>query len=335
MPGPAPAANDQAAATEAWTRLWRAGALHSCGCAFRGNYEGAIADFWRAQFAALRAGARVVDLGTGNGALLLLARAAGDAAGRPFALHGVDLADIDPAAGPDGTRRYAGIRFHPRTSMAALPFADRSVELACGQYALEYAPFEAAAREIARVLAPDGRIAFVLHARDSLLLDTTRDQLASCAVLFEHSRLFEHARRLAARLAVAATPEARRALAADPGAQADRERLNVAVGQVAERIASARTPDLLQDALKAVRDALAGAHRRGVAGTDQCLVECATALAGERDRLRDLDRAALDRDQLDAQVDRWASLGLVDLQIDALDHAPGRKLGWTLVGRRG
>ncbi len=164
MPVPAPSANDEAAATEAWTRLWRAGALHSCGCAFRDNYEGATADFWRGRFAALDDGARVVDLGTGNGAILLLAREVAAARGVRFALDGVDLADIDPAALPGAEDRYAGIRFHPRTSMAALPFADRSVDLVCGQYALEYAPFAPAAAEIARVLAPGGRIAFVLRA---------------------------------------------------------------------------------------------------------------------------------------------------------------------------
>ncbi len=154
-------------------------------------------------------------------------------------------------------------------------------------------------------------------------------------MLFEGSRLFDHARRLAARLAAAATPESRRALAADAGAQADRERLNLAVGQVADRIALAGTPDVLQDALQAVRDALAQAHRLGVFATDRLLAERAAALAGERERLRDLDRAALDRATLEAQIAHWASLGLVDLAVDALDHAPGRKLGWTLVGRRG
>ena len=63
------------AASGVWSRLWRRGTLHSCATGIAGNYDGEILAFWRRQFQALQSGARVIDVGSGNGPLLLLAAA--------------------------------------------------------------------------------------------------------------------------------------------------------------------------------------------------------------------------------------------------------------------
>ncbi len=336
MTSPTPAAAAGAPSADVWSRYWGAGTLHSCACAFRGNYEGATAAFWSRQFAGLDDGARIVDVGTGNGAILLLARDAAVARSRGFRLHGVDLAAIDPPASvQDGLERYAGVIFHPRTSMTELPFESGSVDLLTGQYAFEYAPAEPASIEIARVLGSRGRAALVIHSRDSLILETTADQLQSCRLLFEDSGFFDHARALCRLLAAATTPQARQALSRNPKADAARRRFNRAAQALSDRVARARTPDLLQVAMGAVGEALREAHRWGPEQTDVFLARHAADLADERQRLLDLDAAALDADGIAALAERFRALGLASTTIGRVDHEPGRSLGWTLVAAPG
>ena len=317
---------------EAWSRYWQGGALHSCGGAFAGNYEGAIAGFWREQFARVPDAGRIVDLGTGNGAIPRLACAAASDLGRRFDVHGVDAAAIDPAATvADGARAFEGIRFHPGVSATQLPFEDGSVALVCGQYALEYLPREAAVREIARVAGRGGRAAFVMHSRDSAVLDTTAEQLEHCRLLFEDSVVFSRARLLGEVLAVANTPELRRALADDARAQALRHELNEAAGMVMDRVEAAKTPALLQTALGAITSTLQAAAQLGPEGVFEHLNRHERALRDEWDRLCDLDEAALDAAQADALRAQFVAAGYANSVLGPLDHAPGQRLGWTLV----
>lgn len=326
-PGPPPSPS-----REAWSRYWQAGALHSCSGAFGGNYEGATARFWREQFERVPPAGTIVDLGTGNGAIALLARQAALELGRRFDIHGVDAAAIDPAATvPEGARAFEGIRFHANVSATHLPFADASVALACGQYALEYMPREAAVREVARVVGPAGRAAFVLHSRDSAVLQTTVEQLAHCRLLFEESVVFGRARLLGEILGAANTPEMRRALTDDPRAQTLRHELNEAAGMVVDRAETARTPALLQTALGAISATLQAAAQLGPEGVVEHLNRHERALRDEWDRLCDLDEAALDEVQAQALRAQFVAAGYATTVLGHLDHAPGQRLGWTLV----
>ena len=112
-----------------WSRLWATGVLHSCATGIHGNYDGEVLAFWQGQFDLAGDGARILDVGTGNGALLLLARERATRRGIGLTLLGVDIADIEPGrAVAGGADRFAGIEFHPRTSVCALPFADGEID---------------------------------------------------------------------------------------------------------------------------------------------------------------------------------------------------------------
>lgn len=320
--------------SDIWTRYWQGGVLHSCGCAFAGNYEGAIADFWRARFAALPSPAVLVDVGTGNGALPLLARELARERSAAWQIHGVDLADIDPPARSDDRERYAGVQFHPRTSVTALPFADGSVDLVTGQYALEYTPIETAVAEIARVLDRGRTAAFVLHSADSVVLAAAPPQLDNARLLLEDSEFFHHARTLAAMLAAAPTPQARQRLAADPRAEAARRRFNRATTLLSQRIAESGIPDLLQTALGQTGAALQRAHLLGPQKTLAYLDSCEQALRDEALRLRDLVAAALDPQAAEALRRRFLKAGFNSAELGRLEHAPGQPMGWILVAQR-
>ena len=108
---------------KAWSSYWQGGELHSCAGAFGGNYEGRMLGLWLSWFGSLPANARFLDIGTGNGAILALAKQYGEEYAKPFELHGIDFADIDPArcvAG--GEELFRGVQFHPNTSAADTAF---------------------------------------------------------------------------------------------------------------------------------------------------------------------------------------------------------------------
>lgn len=324
------------ALSDSWSRYWRAGTLHSCGCAFRDNYEGEVAAFWRERFRALPARARIVDVGTGNGAVPLLAKSVSDAEGRGFEIHGVDLAAIDPPASrPADAARFDGIRFHPGTSALSLPFADGSVDALTGHYAFEYFPRTPAVAEAARVVRTAGMLALVAHHRDSVVLQATAEQLGHCALLFDGVRFFEAVRGLVGHLAAAPTPQARAALQTDRNAVAARDRLNAAAQALSERIATARTPDILQVALGAAGEVLRRAAQVGEAASGEAIARAERDLRDEHERLRDLDAAALDHDGVQRLRAQLEAVGFADAAIDTLSHQRERLLGWTLLARRG
>ena len=100
--------------------------------------------------ASVGSGLRVVDIGTG----------AGDAAGRASE-RGAQATGVDVAAAmvEIAGRRYPAASF-VEASVAELPFADGSFDAAVGNIVIQHVGEpERAAREIARVLVPGGRVA--------------------------------------------------------------------------------------------------------------------------------------------------------------------------------
>jgi len=126
----------------------------------------ALDEAWQGFFHQLPADAAVLDVGTGNGALALLAR---ETLG-PFAeVHGVDVAEIDPTTFVSSEEGLQSITFHPGVAMEQLPFDDDVFNAVVGQYALEYSDTARSVVEVLRVLKGDGRFRFLVHASGGTL----------------------------------------------------------------------------------------------------------------------------------------------------------------------
>ncbi|KAF1690832.1 class I SAM-dependent methyltransferase [Pseudoxanthomonas taiwanensis] len=320
---------DEAAAP--WSRLWQAGVLHSCATGIQGNYDGPIRAFWERQFDALGDGARVVDLGTGNGPLLLLARGRAQARGVALELHGVDTADIDPPrALADGARLFAGVRFHPRTSACALPFGDGTVDLVCSQFGFEYAPREAALAEMLRVAAPRGRIALVVHSDDSVIARVSAQQRQGCAFL-RASPVVERARALVPVLHRAA--RARHTGAPAPQGEAERLAFNRAAQALMDMIEALPEAQVLRSAATQIRNALEAAAQVPVQA-DAMLARLHRHLADEDLRLRQQQDAQLSAADLEALAVRLRAHGYA-VRHAPLEQRPGAKIGWALEAVRG
>ncbi len=109
-----------------------------------------------------QAGERVLDVGTGSGALALLAARTGATVG------GVDIAADGVARARERAREEGlDIRFDVGDAQA-LPYAEASFDVVLSAFGVMFAPDHArAARELARVCRPGGRLGLTLMPPDS------------------------------------------------------------------------------------------------------------------------------------------------------------------------
>ncbi len=327
---------DLPAPDDAWDRYWAHGFLTSCRNAFSGNYEGTVRALWDAFFAGLEPGARILDIGTGNGAIPLIAAAAGLSANRRFEIHGIDLASIRPEETVKTDRHLLEqIRFHPRTPAEATGFEPDSVTAITGQYAFEYTDTARAAAELGRIAAPGARLMFVLHHSGSVVMETSREELANARIIFDETRLFEHATAVVRKVGAAGTPEARRRLASDPEAEASRHALNAAAERVTQAIDSSPHPQLLQMAMHRVADAYkALSGKNGLAEALEILAAGQTMITANADRLKDLMQAEVTPERMVMIRSELATAGFSLDSAEHLHHDGGPLMGWVLRGRK-
>ncbi len=315
-----------------WDRYWQADRLSACLTdAATGNYARAIRTGWVAFFGLFPDGTRLLDIGTGNGAVPLIAREIAAQAGRRFEIHGVDRADIDPARFVHATSgALADIHFHGRTSAESLPFRDRHFDGLTGQYALEYTDPASSVRELARVARHGARLRFVLHAEDATPVAGAARNLADIAFLTGELRILDKARAL-----MRAAFAFERANTFDPrledAARKAREDYLAAAHAVDACHPGAGSETLFSEILGGVR--AAWDQRRKftldyiLTGLDRIEEE----IRAHQARLEDMRRAALSREGLAALATLFRETGFNGVRTGELRAPEGAcLLGWEL-----
>lgn len=297
--------------------MWRTRVLQSCSTSALENYQGAVHRFWQARFAALADGDVVVDIGTGNGAVALLAVQHAFSRGIRLQVHGVDRADVDPLRLPAWQALpHDAVHFHPKVACEQLPLADSSVTLLSSQYAFEYMDGDAMRAEVLRVLAPGGCAALVMHSSDSVVSATLQQQLRAYERVLGDGGIFE--------LCMAAIDRGDVPPAQDTPIGREVQAL-IALG------AELPLADVLRQALRCVRDGLLRAeHEPGPARAT--LNENLVALRAQWQRQVDLQRAISTPAQLQALAQRFEASGCTT-ELAPLDEVDGQRLGWTLLVR--
>lgn len=176
---------------EHWQTYYRSGAIATCPTTADGAYDQELKTVWSDFFGSLDDGARILDVGTGNGAVPMIAKESADLQGKQFDIHGTDLANIDPLRFVvRGATSLAGVVFHPGISTTDLPFESHSFDAVTGHYALEYMPLQASLAEISRVLKPGAAARFVLHHSESLIVKNAQSSLTQGRLVLEKINIF-------------------------------------------------------------------------------------------------------------------------------------------------
>lgn len=156
-----------------WSDYWqRDGAGGEVFVNARGEGNPALREFWRQVFADAPAAAKVVDLASGAGSIY--AHLDSD--------HGFELhaADIAAEALETLQTRIPGVTTH-LCGADDLPFEDGSFDLVVSQFGIEYAGVDAF-EEAARIVAPGGRLAALVHVQGGYIDAGNQQQLDEAIV---------------------------------------------------------------------------------------------------------------------------------------------------------
>ena len=312
--------------TWAWDLYWQADQAGSCAAVDGRGEEASIVDDWRAFFAGFDDGACLLDIGTGNGAVALIAAEVAAEAGRRFDIHGIDTADIDPPRFvPARAELLRTIRFHGRTPAERLPFQAGTVDGISGQHALEYTDVDRSVAELARVLRPGGRVRLVMHARDSAIVAANRAKIDHSRYLLGDSGLFA--------AAVAVIEAAARAPggAASPEMARAAEAFQALRASAAERLGDGPGRHLLGQITGAF-DRIYQARGRYPSDRLTAMIRgVAAQLEAERQRMDALCAAALDEPAARRIADLFTSAGCDRPELAAVTAGTGEVIGWRLA----
>jgi len=302
-----------------WEAYYRGGALASCPLGPGMDYTQELREVWVEFFSVLRDGARILDVGTGNGAIALIASQTAAAAGRTFEIHGSDLARIDPVRDVmNGADLFRGVQFHPAVATEQLPFESEGFDAVSGQYALEYTDLSRSLPEIRRILRKGGCAQFVLHHADSVVARSARESLAQTALVLTETNVLRLLRRWLD--AERRTPTAAHKSRTDLSAAM--QLIAQAAAQTANALTLSVTLDGVQKLAQARRVLAPGALEREIVRFENDLRSAAR-------RLNDLVRSGLSPAAMEdlVQLARRARLGVQSCTHQLHD---GNLIGWRV-----
>lgn len=241
-------------------------------------------------------GADVLDLATGDGRVMGWMRAR-----RPdLECIGVDLSPSLPPP-PEGTQSRAGI------AMEALPFEDGSMGAVVSQFGFEYGSVAKVTAEIARVLAPGGRVGLIVHRGDGPILEHNRQRRAELMWALKEKGV---ARKVRTRLKT------------DPNAidhaASFAERT---AGQGAKKFGQSSPAWEIPEAIR--RSCLMG-RRSGAASIIETIDQIEGHAVNELGRIGSLARACATADRRDAVHSAFEKTGLAHVETRELAEPSGR-----------
>lgn len=294
----------------AWSSFWAAGgagpesgrlpnALKAIDAAQR--------QVWEETAFVLHKGAGVLDLASGDGAVLgKMQRARPD-----LKLIGIDSSSTLPKA-------PKGISLRSSISMEALPFADAGFDQVTSQFGFEYGDTAAVAREISRVLRPKGRVRMIVHHRSGPILAHNIPRREALKWASSRDNYLGKARALALARAQARLPTP--------------DLFRHAPGEAQRRFP---TEPVAAEFLAAIRETLERSRDRPYAEALEVLGALEDKAANEIARIDSLAAAARDRSGIDLLVAQLRSTGLkIQPAAELFEQKGVAPFGWLVSGQK-
>lgn len=312
---------------EQWETYYQGGALATGPTGADGRYDLEVHQAWVEFFSTVPDGARLLDIGTGNGVVPLIAKDVAAQRKLRFEIHAADLAQIDPPRHvADGERRFAGIVFHPGVATERLPFDDASFDAVSGHYALEYSVTSKALAQIRRVLKPGSDAQFILHHADSALVKSARGSMQEADLVLKHTKIYRKLHRLVTMDQVKPTITERVT-----------GELVAAIRQLKQALAENRNPGgarILSVALDAVQKLLAARRELPPAVAGREVDRAEEEMRAAWHRLNDLVSHARTPEQMQQIQDEAAAAGFTQIECMPQHHAGSNLVGWLLLLHR-
>lgn len=293
-----------------WSGFWaQQGSARTRGCIPNASSSiDQVQERWWREFAAkLPRKARVLDLGTGSGFVLAKLHAAR----LDLRLVGVDSASILPPA-------RKPIQLRPQVSIEHLPFGKTSFDAVVSQFGYEYSDTQRSALEVARVLAPDGRVSMIVHHRRGPVVVHNLARRDGIRWILEEQQLVERAIRFAS------TPQL----------------LNLPVPArfvqvVAEAKALPASQSVAVEIAQAVLQTLSHGRDRAPTAVVDRLRDIQAKALGESARISALEKAARAGEEIEALAGELQSAGVaMEPPVTLSESDVALPFAWLINGRR-
>lgn len=290
-----------------WADFWKQDHLTTFGRYFSGNYQGEIADFWFKQFSLLNANSVIFDVGTGNGAVALMAEEYSNRSGLNLSISACDAAEISPPSNSE-VSFYSGVTFEE------IGLVENSIDFICSNYGLEYTDYLECVAKIYKVLNVNGMFCSLIHSDTSVVAGKTRSDIGVYNSLFSEFQIFPllaeyfeniHDSALIASLKPHLNGEINRFLYEKSGEL------------LAKEIVHSISKIISQSAGKKSDWAIAAI----------CKLESDLRFAARR--LTDMKNASLSEDAINGLKHRMRGIGFKNIRLEKLSSGDG-ELGWTL-----
>jgi len=297
-----------------WTLYWQSDCLDSCVATQSSQDAAAVRTFWQDSVATFEPGSRILDLATGNGTVPTAMLEANDS----LQVTGVDKAEIDPQKFLSAPGVLASANFLGGVDICSIPFADGEFDVVSSQFGIEYAPLDEAVPEAVRVLKRGGDLWFLMHHAESEIVKPARvTRREMNALLHEGGVLQALKSYVLGRVSEDALETAGQAhLASDAG------RSSAITGQIFEGVN---------------RVVVSMSKGEQQAGNELCEVML-LRLGADRDRLRQLENAALTQSEFDDLVGLLETAGMRTVAASALVANEGTDdefvIGWQYRGHK-
>jgi ubiquinone/menaquinone biosynthesis C-methylase UbiE len=318
--------NQTDSSSKQWTDYWADGHLHSLSAAFEANYAGTLADFWHNAFSALPEQARLLDIGTGNGAIPLLAidyLKQQKVELNHWDITGIDLAQVSN----QHIDASYNIKLMGGVSATDTPF-DEPFDLITAKYALEYMPRAAALAEIKRLLKPGASFAAILHHEKSAIATFCQQELEQIKLLAD-SKIFISVRNLIKAMGnfKPSDPSTHK-----PNAKADRLRasFNQAAGFIQQQQQKFLNPAFMMGCLGTLAQLFEQLDNLNLKQRLEHIEQCRLRVKSNSLRLKDFADALLTEQAFNELCEQFKALGFEITKADEISHQ-GDLLGWQLV----
>ena len=320
-----------------WAQFWRHGSVTTFERRGNPNYDGEIREFWELQFATLAAGARIVDLATGNGAVALLGAEYSATHGRNFRVDALDRAPIQPEKDLESAEAagewLGSVRFRGGAPNEETGLASDCADMVTSQYGFEYGDPAASARETMRILKPGGRIALITHHANSVVVKEAREGLEQHRLCLDQEQLLTRARQVVDAMATADSDFEKRLLKHDARAENLRRKLNAAVERVHQQAERFSDPG---NGIGFVLNGLQGVFAPGLQAAQRraTIRQLQEACDAYRRRMEDLLAATPDAGEFDRLLAQLRSAGLMVEGWFPLVYRGDALMGWAVAGHK-
>jgi len=306
-----------------WDQFWRSGRGACCVVHDGANYSEDLRKPWVSFLSEIKESDRLLDLCTGNGALLKIALQQAKELGVSVRLEGVDMAQIEAPVD--------GIKIHSDTSVTDLPFDDDAFDYVTSQFGIEYTPLERSCEEALRVLRPGGKGRFITHASAGVTVEYAKREIDDLDDLLNHIDVFPAAAEAIKLMCDIERKQIRSTSEQVEQARVARNTFHEKLTLIGDTWQQRSAKDAFRDVGSILQHTLQNRFSFPVQTLLDKVSETEEAIELHRDRLNALIVAALSRDDCEKLVRQLRKLGCTKVDVNPVRDAAGQKmLGWCI-----